>query len=124
MTTLMEMAHSGLVTKEIKSIAAKEGVEAEEVRALLAKGELVIPKNHRGRSIPIGIGRMMRTKINANMGTSRDFADIEAEVEKAKTAEKYGADTIMDLSTGGDLDLIRRRIIDSVSVPVGSVPIY
>ncbi len=124
MTMLMEMAHSGLITKEIKSVAAKEGVDAEKVRVLLARGELVIPKNNRGRSMPIGIGKMMRTKINANVGTSRDYADIEAEVEKAKTAEKYGADTIMDLSTGGDLNLIRRRIIDAVSVPVGSVPIY
>jgi phosphomethylpyrimidine synthase len=67
---------------------------------------------------------MMQTKINANIGTSRDYVDIDAEVEKALAAEKYGADTIMDLSTGGDLDLIRRRILDSVSVPVGSVPIY
>ncbi len=118
------MAHSGLITKEIKNVAAKEGVDAEEVRVLLAHGELVIPKNNCSKSLPIGIGRRMRTKINANVGTSRDYADIEAEVEKAKTAEKYGADTIMDLSTGGDLDLIRRRIIDAVSVPVGSVPIY
>jgi phosphomethylpyrimidine synthase len=124
MTTLMEMAHTGIVTKGIKSVAEKEGVNADAVRNLVAQGLLVIPKNINSKSEPMGIGKLMRTKINANVGTSRDYVDIEAEVEKARTAEKYGADTIMDLSTGGDLDLIRKRIIDAVSVPVGSVPIY
>ena len=124
MTTQMEMAYAGVMTKEIKSVAAKEGVSADAVRAILAQGLLVIPKNINSKSEPIGIGKLMRTKINANVGTSRDYVDIEAEVKKAETAEKYGADTIMDLSTGGDLDLIRKRIIDTVSVPVGSVPIY
>ncbi len=124
MTTLMEKAHAGVVTSEIKRAAANEGVNAEAVRKLLAEGQLVIPKNINSKSEPIGIGKLMRTKINANVGTSRDYVDIDAEIEKARTAEKYGADTIMDLSTGGDLDLIRRRIMDTVSVPVGSVPIY
>ncbi len=124
MTTLMEMAHAGIITKEIKSVAAKEGVDADAIRKLVSEGLIVIPKNINSKSEPMGIGKLMRTKINANVGTSRDYVDIEAEVIKAKTAEKYGADTIMDLSTGGDLDLIRKRIIDAVSVPVGSVPIY
>lgn len=124
MTTLMEMAHVGIVTKEIKSVAAKEGVNADAIRQLVAQGLIVIPKNINSKSEPMGIGKLMRTKINANMGTSRDYVDIEDEVRKAQTAEKYGADTIMDLSTGGDLDLVRRRIMDAVSVPVGSVPIY
>ena len=124
MTTQMEMAHSGIVTKEIKSVAAKEGVNAGTIRKLVAEGLIVIPKNINSKSEPAGIGKLMRTKINANVGTSRDYVDIGAEVEKAKTAEKYGADTIMDLSTGGDLDIVRRRIMDAVSVPVGSVPIY
>jgi phosphomethylpyrimidine synthase len=124
MTTLMEKAHSGLITEEIKSVAAKESVNAEAIRKHLAEGMLVIPKNINSKSLPIGIGKLMRTKINANVGTSRDYADIEMEVQKAIVAEKYGADTIMDLSTGGDLDMIRKRIIDAVSVPVGSVPIY
>lgn len=124
MTTLMEMAHAGIVTKEIKSVAAKEDVNAEAIKNLVAQGFLVIPKNINSKSEPMGIGRLMRTKINANVGTSRDYVDIEAEVKKALTAEKYGADTVMDLSTGGDLDLVRKRIIDAVSVPVGSVPIY
>lgn len=124
MTTLMEKARSGLVTEEMRCVAAFEGVDVEAVRKLLATGELVIPGNIKSKAEPMGIGRLMQTKINANVGTSRDYVDIDAEVEKAVIAEKYGADTIMDLSTGGDLDLIRRRIIDSVSVPVGSVPIY
>ncbi len=124
MTSLMEMAHAGIVTKEIKSVAATEHVNADTVRKLVAEGLLVIPKNINSKSEPMGIGKLMRTKINANVGTSRDYVDIEDEVKKARTAEKYGADTIMDLSTGGDLDLVRRRIMDAVSVPVGSVPIY
>jgi phosphomethylpyrimidine synthase len=124
MTTLMETAYAGLVTKEIKSVAAKEGTDADVIRKLIAQGQLVIPKSVHSKSLPIGIGRLMRTKINANVGTSRDYVDIEIEVKKAQTAEKYGADTIMDLSTGGDLDLIRRRVLDAVRVPVGSVPIY
>lgn len=124
MTTLFEMAHAGVVAKEIRRVSASEGVDAEAVRKHLALGELVIPKSNRSKSKPIGIGKLMRTKINANVGTSRDYVDIEAEVKKAQTAEKYGADTVMDLSTGGDLDLVRRRIIDAVSIPVGSVPIY
>lgn len=124
MTTLMEKAHAGVVTEEMRRAAAKEGVDVEDVRKLLAKGHLVIPKNVKSKSQPMGIGKLMQTKINANVGTSRDYVDIEAEVEKALTAQRYGADTIMDLSTGGDLDLIRKRIIEAVDVPVGSVPIY
>ncbi len=124
MTTLMEKAHAGVVTAEIKHVAAKEGIDAETVRKFLAEGLLAIPRNINSRSDPAGIGKFMRTKINANVGTSRDQVDIDAEIKKAMTAEKYGADTIMDLSTGGDLDLIRKRIKEAVGVPVGSVPIY
>ncbi|MCZ7397618.1 MAG: phosphomethylpyrimidine synthase ThiC, partial [Candidatus Methanoperedens sp.] len=124
MTTLMEKAHAGVVTAEIKRVAAREGIDAETVRKLLAEGVLAIPRNINSKSDPAGIGKFMRTKINANVGTSRDQVDIDAEIKKAMTAEKYGADTIMDLSTGGDLDLIRKRIKEAVSVPVGSVPIY
>ena len=124
MTTLMETAHSGIVTKDIRYVAKREGVDAETIRKHLAKGLIVIPKNINSTSIPVGIGKLMRTKVNANVGTSRDYVDIEAEVEKAVAAEKYGADTVMDLSTGGDLDLVRRRIIDAVTIPVGSVPLY
>lgn len=124
MTTLMEKAHAGLLTDEIKHVAAKEGTGADEIRKCLALGHIVIPKSVNSRSTPVGIGKLMRTKINANIGTSRDYVDINAEIKKAIIAEKYGADTIMDLSTGGDLDLVRRKIIEAVNIPVGSVPIY
>lgn len=124
MTTLMEMANAGVLTDEMKIVARKEGINADIVRKHLANGCIVIPKNINSKSYPTGIGKMMRTKINANVGTSQDYVDVDSEVEKALTAQKYGADTVMDLSTGGDLDLIRRRILDSVSIPVGSVPIY
>ena len=124
MTTLKEKANSGIVTAEIKKVASKEGVNAETARKLLSEGAIVIPKNINSRSESIGIGRLMRTKINANVGTSKDYVDIETEIQKAVTAERYGADTIMDLSTGGDLDQVRRRIMEAVKVPVGSVPIY
>ncbi len=124
MKTLMEEARGGIITAEMEEVASKEEVSAETVRALLAHGFLVIPKNVSSSSCPTGIGKLMRTKINANIGTSKDYIDIDAEIEKAKTAEKYGADTIMDLSTGGDLDRIRKRIIEAVNVPVGSVPLY
>ncbi len=124
MTTLMEKAHAGLITEDMKHVAASEGVESADVRKYLALGHIVIPKSINSKSRPAGIGKLMRTKINANIGTSRDNIDIDAEVKKAITAEKYGADAIMDLSTGGELDLIRKRIIDAVNIPVGSVPIY
>ncbi|MBU4491754.1 MAG: phosphomethylpyrimidine synthase ThiC, partial [Euryarchaeota archaeon] len=81
MTTLMEMAHAGIVTKEIKSVAAKEGINADAIRNLVAQGLLVIPRNINSKSKPPGIGKLMRTKVNANVGTSRDFVDIEAEVK-------------------------------------------
>jgi phosphomethylpyrimidine synthase len=72
----------------------------------------------------VGIGKYLSTKVNANIGTSRDYINIDEEVEKAKTAETFGADALMDLSTGGDLDLIRKKIMDAVNIPIGSVPIY
>lgn len=124
MTTLMDQAHALITPPEVKRVAKEEDISPEKVRRLLAEGRIVIPKNNRGKSKAVGIGRLMRTKINANVGTSMENDSPEEEVEKAKIAEKYGADTIMDLSTGGDLDEIRRRIIDAVSIPVGSVPIY
>ncbi|MCD4822343.1 MAG: phosphomethylpyrimidine synthase ThiC [Methanococcoides sp.] len=122
--TLMEDARKGLITPEIRSVAEVEGIDADLVRSCVAKGLVTIPKNIKGKSRAFGIGKYMSVKVNANIGTSRDFVDIDEEVDKAKTAVEYGADTIMDLSTGGDLDLIRSRIMDAVDVPIGTVPIY
>lgn len=105
--TLMEDARKGLITPEIRSVAEVEGIDADLVRSCVAKGLVTIPKNIKGKSRAFGIGKYMSVKVNANIGTSRDFVNIDEEVDKAKTAVEYGADTIMDLSTGGDLDLIR-----------------
>lgn len=120
----MELARSGKISKEMKEVAHAENTSAEKIRRGVASGRIVIPKNERREGAPsIGIGEGLRVKVNANIGTSSDFASIESEVEKAKAAVKYGADTIMDLSTGGDLKKIRRKIME-IPVPIGTVPIY
>jgi len=117
--------------KELKKVSLAEGVSVEKLRGLLEAGRVVIPRNAKraaeakNRDIALkAIGEGMSTKVNVNVGTSKDYVNIEEEVEKAKIALKYGADTIMDLSTGGDLDEIRRTILNEVDVPVGTVPIY
>ena len=122
--TLMEDAKKGIITPTIKNVAKAEGVDPKTVRSYVAKGLITIPKNNRRQSIPIGIGKSMSIKINVNVGTSRDCIDIDDEIEKAKAAEALGAHSIMDLSTGGDLDEIRSHILKAVKIPVGTVPIY
>lgn len=123
--TQMEDARKGIITREMDYIARKEGIRAEDLRKNVARGYTVILRNVRhDRVKPVAVGRGVRVKVNANIGTSRDIVNVEEEIEKAKTAVKYGADTIMDLSTGGDLDEIRKRIMKAVDVPIGTVPIY
>ena len=122
--TLMEDAKKGIITPTIENVAKAEGVDPKTVRSYVAKGLITIPKNNRRQSIPIGIGKSMSIKINVNVGTSRDCIDIDDEIEKAKAAEALGAHSIMDLSTGGDLDEIRSHILKAVKIPVGTVPIY
>lgn len=122
--TLMEDAKNGTITPSIRNVAELEGIDAKTVCSCVARGLITIPHNIIGRSRSFGIGKYMSTKVNANIGTSRDFVNIDEEVQKAKTAVAYGADTIMDLSTGGNLDAIRKQIMDSVDVPIGTVPIY
>lgn len=123
--TQLEEARRGVITEEMKFIAEREGISAEKLRRSVAKGHTVIFRNVRHDWVkPVAVGEVVRVKVNANIGTSRDIVDVEAEIEKAKIAVKYGADTIMDLSTGGDLDEIRKRIMKSVDVPIGTVPIY
>ncbi|MDI6811484.1 MAG: phosphomethylpyrimidine synthase ThiC [archaeon] len=116
---------------ELKKISVAEGVSVERLQRLLDAGRVVIPRNAKraekagNREIVLkAIGEGMSTKVNVNVGTSKDYVNLAEEVEKAKIALKYGADTIMDLSTGGDLDEIRRTILNEVDVPVGTVPIY
>jgi phosphomethylpyrimidine synthase len=109
----------------MKKVACDEGKSIEQIIKALASGRVVIPRNVKRENVEVkGIGEGLRTKINANVGTSPDYANIEDEVEKAKVAVKYGADTVMDLSVGGDIDEVRRRIIGAVRVPIGTVPIY
>jgi phosphomethylpyrimidine synthase len=114
-----------MLPEEIIKAAAGEGIAPEKLRDAVAAGRAVIPGNRRRdnrRPVPIGEG--LRVKINANVGSSRDRADVSAEIEKMKTAVEAGADAVMDLSTGGPIDDIRRAILAECPVPVGTVPIY
>jgi len=125
MVTIMGAAKEGRVTEEMLKVAKDEDESPEKIRQRIARGTLIITcNNRRENSHPIGIGEGLRTKVNANVGTSIDLCDINLEVEKVRVAVKYGADTVMDLSTAGDIDDIRRRILKEANVPVGTVPIY
>ena len=123
--TQLELAREGIISPAMQVVAQAEGVEAELVRQGVAGGMIVIPANtqHAGL-VPCGIGKGLSTKVNANIGTSSDFLDINTEMEKVRVAIDSGADTVMDLSTGGDIAAIRRAIIAASSVPIGTVPIY
>jgi phosphomethylpyrimidine synthase len=126
--TQLEHAWLGTVTGEMRRVAEREPhLTADQVRVEVAAGRLIIPANrvHLSYSLdPMGIGRAARTKINANMGASPVASDTGAEVEKLQWAERWGADTVMDLSTGGDIDACREAIVQSSRVPIGTVPIY
>jgi len=123
--TQLKLARKGTVSPEIKHVAEKESVETDFIIHGLAAGEIVIPANINHRNlIPCGIGKGLRTKVNANIGTSPDFCDLSTELKKLQTAIEFGADTVMDLSTGGDISAIRRALMRASTVPVGTVPIY
>ena len=126
--TQLEYARLGEITPEMRRVAAREShLTPEMVRCEVAAGRMVIPANkvHLGyRLDPMCIGRASRTKVNANMGASPIASSSDEEVEKLRWAERWGADTVMDLSTGGDLDATRRAILQNASVPIGTVPIY
>ncbi len=125
--TQMEAARQGIITPEMQFVAEREGLDPELVRSEVARGRMVIPANvvHLKKGLqPIGIGIAARCKVNANIGNSAVTSNIEEELEKLHTAVHWGADTVMDLSTGGDLDAIRQAIIDASPVPIGTVPIY
>jgi len=125
MMTQIESAKKGIVTGQMKVVAANESMEEETLRELIAKGRVVIPCNVNHKNLaPIGIGKFLKTKINANIGTSGDYDKIEDELKKIDMVEKYQADTVMDLSTGGDVDKIRRALIERSTIPFGNVPIY
>ena len=122
--TLMDETRRGRVPYQIDVVAEKEEMEPGKLARLVASGRVVVPKSVRREIPPMGVGEHLTTKVNVNVGTSQSLDSSETEVEKALAAVQAGADTIMDLSTGGDLDLVRRKILDCVSVPVGTVPIY
>ena len=123
--TQLELARKGIVSPQMKHVAEKEGVETDVIMQGVAEGEIIIPANvNHTNLIPCGIGKGLRTKVNANIGTSSDFCDLNTELRKLQTAIGFGADTVMDLSTGGDISAIRRAIISASTVPVGTVPIY
>ncbi|MFO0865926.1 MAG: phosphomethylpyrimidine synthase ThiC [Gemmataceae bacterium] len=125
--TQIESARKGIVTPEMEYVARREDLDAELVRSEVARGRMVIPANihHlKGRLEPMAIGVASKCKINANIGNSAVTGTVEDELDKLHTAVHLGADTVMDLSTGGSIDSIRQAIVDASPVPIGTVPIY
>jgi phosphomethylpyrimidine synthase len=122
--TRVEQAKAGIITDEMRAAASKEGIPVEKIREGIANGTIVLVRN-RLRSIePLILGTPSRIKINANIGTSSSRADISEEVEKMHVAVSHGADAIMDLSTSGDLEKIRKVLINECPVAIGTVPFY
>ncbi|WP_292366807.1 MULTISPECIES: phosphomethylpyrimidine synthase ThiC [unclassified Methanoculleus] len=122
--SLIEDARRGVVTEEMRIVAAAEGVTEDFVRRGVAEGHIVIPVSPYRKVKICGIGEGLRTKVNASIGTSSDIVDVDMEIEKARQAELAGADTLMELSTGGDFLEIRRRVVEATTLSVGSVPLY
>lgn len=123
--TQVDLARSGAVSPQMIMVANQEGLDPDVIRGGLAEGRIVIPANiNHTRLDPRGIGEGLRTKVNANIGTSSDVPNIEAELAKLRAAVDAGADTVMDLSTGGDITMIRRAVLGECPVPFGTVPIY
>jgi len=108
----------------IEKSAREEPISAEKLARLVKEGKAVVPYNPIHQPEPRPIGKGLKTKINVNLGTSKDKVDLDEEIEKLNIAEKYGADAVMDLSTGGDIDKIREKLIESTDLPFGTVPIY
>jgi len=123
--TQLESARQGTITKQMQIVAEKESIEVEKLKQLIAQGKVVIPANKNHKKLdPIGIGKFLKTKINANIGTSGDYYNIQDEIKKLEMVIKYKADTVMDLSTGGNITEIRRALLEQSTIPFGNVPIY
>lgn len=123
--TQIQAARRGDITSEVEAVARAEQLEAEWLAGEIAAGRVVITRNNQRLDIaPLAIGNRLPVRVNANIGTSRDACDYDNELRKARAAQEAGADTIMDLSTGGDLDHMRRLIMSEVKLPLGTVPIY
>ena len=125
MQTQIELARDGIISEQMQAVADDEKIDAEVIRRRVASGQIVIPNNpfRKGQAV-VGIGRGLKTKVNASIGTSSDICDIDLEVRKAVAAEQEGADTLMELSAGGDLDAVRRAVLAATTRPVGNVPLY
>jgi phosphomethylpyrimidine synthase len=121
--TLMKRAKFG-ITDEIAEVAKAENIDPEKLRRLVLEGKVVIPSNPVHSPRQVGIGKGLSVKVNVNIGTSPDHIDLDEELEKARVALKYGTDSIMDLSIGGDIDEVRKKILNEIDVPMGTVPIY
>jgi phosphomethylpyrimidine synthase len=124
MLTQIEAARQGIVTPQMTIVARDEQLSEAYILQMVAEGKIVIPWNHQRKPLAVGIGKGLRTKVNASIGTSSDIVDYTAEVRKARVAQEAGADTLMELSVGGDLDRVRREVIAAVDLPVGNVPLY
>jgi phosphomethylpyrimidine synthase len=123
--TQMHYARKGIITEEMKYVAKVEDLDEELIRSEIARGRMIIPANVNHTKLePMAIGIAAKCKINSNIGSSAVTGDVAGEVEKTEVSIKYGADTLMDLSTGGDLDEIRKAVIENSTIPIGTVPMY
>ncbi len=122
--TRIELARKGIITEEMEAVAQAEGISARKLASDIAEGVTVITRNVFHDIAPLGIGRELRTKINANIGTSKDRISYDDEIKKLEVLVKYGADAVMDLSTGGAIKDLRNTLIKNSPVAVGTVPIY
>ncbi|RAP51004.1 MAG: phosphomethylpyrimidine synthase [Methanosphaera sp. SHI613] len=122
--TQIEDAKKGIITPEMEYVAKKEEISEEKLCRYIAEGKVVIPKNKNRDTLPTGIGKDLHTKINANIGSSTEREDINIELEKVDVLVEYGADAVMDLSTGPKLEEIRQKILAKTNIPLGTVPIY
>lgn len=123
--TQLEAARAGIITPQMKSVAEREGLSSEVILQGIARGTIVIPANiNHAAIIPCGIGKGLATKVNANIGTSSDFGSIETELEKLRVSVGAKADTVMDLSTGGDITSVRQAVLGECHLPLGTVPVY
>ena len=124
-TTQMNAARQGIVTKEMEAVAAYEGIDVKDLMAEVAAGTIVIPANKNHKCLkPFGIGNSLKTKINVNLGTSRDCLNLDVEMEKVNKAVEMGAEAIMDLSSFGHTHVFRKKLVNECPAILGTVPIY
>ena len=124
-TTQMNAARQGIITKEMEAVATYEGIDVKDLMAEVAAGTIVIPANKNHKCLkPFGIGNSLKTKINVNLGTSRDCLNLDVEMEKVNKAVEMGAEAIMDLSSFGHTHVFRKKLVNECPAILGTVPIY